>query len=150
MVVGLILALVAGALVGTQNIFNRHLNVHVSGWASTAFVLLTGSMASLVFGLIFAGKDLFDFSGMQPVYWLFGLVGIGVIYSIMSAMKKLGPTKAVIISVIAQLTSSLIFDAVGLLALPKTPISVLDITGLLLMFVGIFIFSYEKKTVLRD
>lgn len=149
MVVGLILALVAGALVGTQNIFNRHLNVHVSGWASTAFVLLTGSMASLVFGLIFAGKDLFDFSGMQPVYWLFGLVGIGVIYSIMSAMKKLGPTKAVIISVIAQLTSSLIFDAVGLLALPKTPISVLDITGLLLMFVGIFIFSYEKKTVLR-
>lgn len=147
MVVGLILALVAGALVGTQNIFNRHLNVHVSGWASTAFVLLTGSMASLVFGLIFASKDLFDFSGMQPVYWLFGLVGIGVIYSIMSAMKKLGPTKAVIISVIAQLTSSLVFDAVGLLALPKTPISLLDITGLLLMFVGIFIFSYEKKTV---
>ncbi len=147
MVVGLILALVAGALVGTQNIFNRHLNVHVSGWASTAFVLLTGSMVSLVFGLIFASKDLFDLSGMQPIYWLFGLVGIGVIYSIMSAMKKLGPTKAVIISVIAQLTSSLVFDAVGLLALPKTPISLLDITGLLLMFVGIFIFSYEKKTV---
>lgn len=82
---------------------------------------------------------------MQPVYWLFGLVGIGVIYCIMMGMKKLGPTQAVIISVIAQLTSSLVFDATGLLALPKTPISGLDIAGLLLMFVGIYIFNYEKK-----
>lgn len=63
MIVGLVLALCAGAFVGTQNIFNRHLNVRVSGWASTAFVLLTGSIAALVFGLIFEGMALFDFSG---------------------------------------------------------------------------------------
>lgn len=147
MVIGLILALCAGALIGAQNIFNRHLNVHVSSWASTTFVLLTGSAASLVFGLIFEGMGLFDFSGMQPEYWLFGLVGIGVIYCMMSGMKKLGPTKAVIISVIAQLTCSLIFDAVGLLALPQTSVSWMDIAGLLLMFVGIYIFSFEKKVI---
>lgn len=146
MVVGLILAVCAGALIGLQNIFNRHLNVHVSSWAATTFVLVTGSLASLVFGLIFEGAALFDFRGMHVEYWFFGLVGIGVIYCMMSGMKRLGPTKAVVISVIAQLTCSLIFDAVGLLALPQTRVSSLDIAGLLLMFVGIFIFSFERKT----
>lgn len=148
MLLGLILALCAGALIGVQNIFNRHLNIQVSGWASTAFVLLTGSIASLVFGLLFKGAELFDFSGMRPVFWFFGLVGIGVIFCMMSGMKRLGPTKAVIISIITQLTSSLIFDAVGLLALPVTKIEWMDVAGLILMFIGVYIFSYEKKAVM--
>lgn len=145
MVLGLLLAVCAGALIGLQNIFNRHLNVHVSGWAATAFVLLTGSLASLIFGLIFEGTALFHFNELPTAYFFFGLVGIGVIYCMLSGMKKLGPTKAVIISVIAQLTCSLVFDAVGLLALPQIDIQWTDVVGLLLMFVGIIIFSYEKK-----
>lgn len=145
MVFGLLLALIAGTFIGVQNIFNRHLNEHVSGWAATSFVLLTGSAASLVFGLLFDRAQLFDFSGMKFAYWFFGLVGIGVIFSMMSAMKKLGPTKAVIISVIAQLTCSLLFDAVGLLALPQMAITWRDLVGLCLMIGGIFVFSYEKK-----
>jgi transporter family-2 protein len=145
-VLGLLLALVAGAFIGLQNIFNRHLNVHVSGWAATSFVLLTGSFASLIFGLIFEGMNLFNFSGMQPSYWFFGLVGIGVIFCMMMGMKKLGPTKAVIISVIAQLSCSLFFDAIGFLSLPQVDLTWKDIVGLLLMFVGIYVFSFEKKT----
>ncbi|MER2190423.1 MAG: DMT family transporter [Solibacillus sp.] len=145
MFLGFILAICAGVLIGLQNIFNRHLNVHVSGWAATAFVLLTGSLASLIFGLIFEGTALFHLSELPLSYFFFGLVGIGVIYCMLSGMKKLGPTKAVIISVIAQLTCSLIFDAVGLLALPQVDIQWMDIAGLLLMFVGIYIFSYEKR-----
>ena len=145
MLVGLLLALIAGAFIGTQNIFNRHLNEHVSGWAATSFVLLTGSLAALIFGLMFEGTNLFDFNGMHPSYWLFGLVGIGVIYCMMTGMKKLGPTKAVIISVIAQLSFSLLFDAIGLLALPQVDLGWKDIVGLLFMFVGIYIFNFEKK-----
>lgn len=145
MIIGLVFAIFAGVLLGVQNIFNRHLNVHVSGWAATAFVLLTGSLASLIFGLIFEGTALFQIGGLPTAYFFFGFVGIGVVYSILSAMKKLGPTKAIIISVIAQLTCSVVFDAIGLLSLPQVAIQWQDIAGLLLMFVGIFIFSYEKK-----
>lgn len=147
MVLGFILAICAGALIGLQNIFNRHLNVHVSGWAATAFVLLTGALASLIFGLIFEGTAIFQLSELPVSYFFFGLVGIGVIYCMLKGMRKLGPTKAVIVSVIAQLTCSLIFDAVGLMALPQVDIQWLDIVGLLFMFIGIFIFSYEKKGV---
>lgn len=145
MILGIILAVAAGLLVGLQNIFNRHLNMKVSSWLATAFVLFTGSLASLILGLILTGTEVFDLSGMKPAYWFFGIVGVGLMFSMMTAMRKIGPTKAVVISVIAQLSFSLLFDMVGLLSLPVSPIRLVDIIGLLLMFFGIYIFSYEKK-----
>lgn len=151
MIIGIILAIAAGLLVGLQNIFNRHLNMKVNSWAATAFILFTGSLASLILGLLFSGTEVFDLSGMKLAYWFFGFVGIGLMFSMMTAMRKIGPTKAVVISVISQLSFSLIFDMVGLLSLPVSPIRLVDVIGLLLMFLGIYIFSYEKKVkVLKE
>lgn len=150
MIVGLLFALCAGIFVGLQGIFNRHVNVKVGSWAATTFVLLTGSLASLIVGLLVEGKDLFDFSHMKPYYWFFGLVGIGVIFCTMTAMKKIGPTKTIVISVIAQLTTSVVFDATGFLVLPKVELDWTHYSGLALMFIGIYIFNMEKKTIAKE
>jgi bacterial/archaeal transporter family-2 protein len=145
MLIGIIFALCAGAFVGVQGIFNRHLNEKVGSWAATAFVLFTGSAAALLVGLIFEGKALFDFDGMKAAYWFFGLVGIGVIFCTMTAMKKIGPTKTIVISVMAQLTASVVFDVTGLLVLPQISLQWTHVVGLLCMFVGIYIFTFERK-----
>ena len=146
MLVGILFALCAGAFVGVQGIFNRHLNEKVGSWAATAFVLFTGSFAALVVGLLFEGTALFQFDGMKPVYWLFGLVGIGVIFCTMTAMKKIGPTKTIVISVMAQLTASVIFDVTGLLVLPQVSLQWTHVAGLICMFIGIYIFTFERKS----
>lgn len=145
LIVGLLFALCAGLFVGVQGIFNRHVNMKVSSWAATAFILATGSAASLVFGFILDGTAIFNFEQMKPIYWLFGLVGIGVIFCTMTAMKKIGPTKTIVIGVIAQLTTSMIFDMTGFLVLPKMDIEWTHVVGLALMIVGITIFNHTKK-----
>lgn len=145
MIIGIVLALVAGAFVGLQNVFNRHLNVHVSSWFATTFVLITGSAASLVIGLVLEGMNIFNFSGMKTSFWFFGLVGIGVIYSIMQAMKRLSPTKAVLITIVSQLTFSLLFDITGFLTLPKVDLKWEDIVGVVLIIIGVVIFNMKKK-----
>ena len=145
MILGILLAIVAGAFIGLQNIFNRHLNEHVSSWFATTFVLLTGSIASLIIGLLLNGADIFDISGMKAGYWFFGLVGVGVIYSMITAMKRLGPTKTVLISIIAQLTFSLIFDVTGFLTLPKVDLKWEDIVGVVLIIIGVVVFNLRKK-----
>lgn len=145
MFLGILLALCAGAFVGVQGIFNRHVNVKVGSWASTTFILYTGAFAALLAGLIFEGTAIFQFEGMKTVYWFFGLVGIGVIFCTITAMKKIGATKTIVISVMAQLTSSIVFDATGLLVLPKVSLEWTHFVGLLCMFIGIYIFTYEKK-----
>lgn len=145
MILGLLFALCAGLFVGVQGIFNRHVNMKVSSWAATAFILATGSAASLLFGLLLEGTAIFNFSNMKMAYWFFGFVGIGVIFCTMTAMKKIGPTKTIVIGVIAQLTTSMIFDMTGFLVLPKMDIEWTHITGLTLMIIGITIFNYTKK-----
>ena len=147
MILGILLALCAGIFVGVQGIFNRHVNMHVGSWAATTFILMTGSVASFVVGFLIEGKAIFNFDGMKFAYWFFGLVGIGVIFCTITAMKKIGPTKTIVISVIAQLTASVIFDITGLLVLPKVALNWTHIVGLLFMFIGIYIFTYKKKTV---
>ncbi len=145
MILGVLLALVAGAFIGLQNIFNRHLNEHVSSWFATTFVLLTGSIAALVIGLLIEGANIFNVSGMKTSYWFFGLVGVGVIYSMITAMKRLGPTKTVLISIIAQLTFSLIFDVTGFLTLPQVDLKWEDILGVIFIIMGVIIFNVKKK-----
>lgn len=147
MILGVLLALVAGAFIGLQNVFNRHLNEHVSSWFATTFVLLTGSIAAFVIGLLLEGASIFDTSGMKTSYWFFGLVGVGVIYSMITAMKRLGPTKTVLISIIAQLTFSLIFDITGFLTLPQVDLKWQDIVGVVLIILGVLIFNLRKKVL---
>lgn len=145
MILGILLAVCAGVFVGVQGIFNRHVNQHVGSWAATSYILMTGSIASFVVGFCIEGKNIFDFSGMKASYWFFGLVGIGVIYCTITAMKKMGPTKTIVISVIAQLSASVIFDVSGLLILEPVALNWKHIVGLIFMFIGIYIFNYEKK-----
>jgi len=144
LILGVLLALVAGAFIGLQNIFNRHLNEKVSPWFATTFVLLTGSIAAFIIGLVLEGANIFNTSGMKTSFWFFGLVGVGVIYSMMQAMKKLGPMKAVLVSIIAQLTFSLIFDVTGFLTLPQVDLKWADILGVVLIIVGVVIFNMKK------
>ncbi|QCR32270.1 DMT family transporter [Lysinibacillus sp. SGAir0095] len=146
MILGIILALVAGAFIGLQNIFNRHLNEHVSSWFATTFVLLTGSIAAFLIGFLLQGTEIFDTSGLKPSYWFFGLVGVGVIYTMIQAMKRLGPTKTVLISIIAQLSFSLLFDITGFLSLPQVELKWEDIAGVVLIIIGVLIFNGRKRT----
>ena len=79
MIVGLLLALLAGSLVSLQNIFNTKVNEDTGSWATTTLVLGMGFLASLLMGIIFEGKDAFSFHNMQPWYWFSGLIGVGVV-----------------------------------------------------------------------
>lgn len=145
MILGILLALVAGAVLGLQNIFNRHLNEHVSSWFATTFVLLTGSIAAFIIGFLLQGTNVFDISGMKTSYWFFGLLGVGVIYTMIQAMKQLGPTKTVLISIIAQLAFSLAFDVTGFLSLPKVELKWEDIMGVILIIIGVLMFNVRKR-----
>jgi transporter family-2 protein len=66
MISGLLLALIAGSLVGLKNIFNRKVNERMGLWATTVLVLGLGFAASVTFGLIFEGKRMFPLQNMQP------------------------------------------------------------------------------------
>ena len=67
MILGLLFAIIAGALVALQNIFNSKVNERAGSWATTTLVLGLGFLASLTFGLLFEGGQLFHLAKYEAV-----------------------------------------------------------------------------------
>ncbi|AWB44595.1 hypothetical protein DCC85_10420 [Paenibacillus sp. CAA11] len=142
MIFGILFALLAGSLVGLQNIFNSRVNERVGSWPTTTLVLLLGFLASFVLGLIFEGKSLFHLEHMQPWFWFSGIVGVGVVVCMVNGMKRLGPTYTISIVMSSQLFFALLWDSLGWMGLEKVPFSFKQLAGVLVLISGILVFKF--------
>lgn len=145
MILGLFLAIIAGSLVGLQNIFNSKVNAHAGAWTTTALVLGLGFLASLTIGLFVEGKHLFDLQNMKTWYWFSGLIGIGVVTCLVRGIKMLGPTYAISISLTSQLAFGLLWDSMGWMGLDKVPFSINKLAGVLVIVGGILVFKLSDR-----
>ncbi len=141
MVSGLLSALVGGALVALQSIFNSKVNEHVNVWATTAWVLGLGALASLALGLFMEGASLFTLRAMQPWYWGSGILGIGVTIGMVQGIRRLGPSFAVSIVLASQLAFASFWDAMGWLGVAQTPLSPKRLLGVLVITAGVLVFK---------
>ncbi len=142
MILGLLFAILAGALVGLQNIFNSKVNERAGSWATTTLVLGLGSLASLTFGLLFEGGQLFNLQNMKLWYWFSGVLGVGVVVCLVQGIKLLGATYAIAIALTSQLVFALLGDTLGWLGLNKVPFTVNQLIGVLVIIGGIIIFKF--------
>ncbi|NQX71639.1 DMT family transporter [Paenibacillus alba] len=146
MIVGLVLALIAGSLVSLQNIFNSKVNERAGSWATTALVLGLGFVASLTLGFIFEGKQMFHLPHMQVWYWFSGMIGVGVVLSLVNGIRLLGPTVAVSIILTSQLIFALVWDSFGWLGLEKIDFTMKQLLGVLIIVGGIMVFKLGGKS----
>lgn len=151
MLAGLLFSIVAGALVGLQNIFNSKVNEHAGSWMTTTLVLGLGFGASLLLGIAFEGIGMFriDVSAMQTWYWFSGIIGVGVVTCVVQGVRRLGPTFAISIVLITQLVTAMIWDSMGWLGLEKVPFSWNQLIGVLILIGGILVFKLggsQKKS----
>lgn len=151
MILGFLFALIAGSLVGLQNIFNSKVNERVGSWTTTTLVLGLGFLASLTMGLLFEGKQLFSLANMEPWYWISGFIGVGVVTCLVRGIRLLGPTYAVSIAMTSQLAFALLLDSLGWLGIEKVPFTLNQLAGVLVIVAGIIVFklggSREKQQV---
>ncbi|UUZ86323.1 DMT family transporter [Paenibacillus sp. P26] len=141
MLSGLLLAVIAGSLVGLQNIFNSKVNERAGTWSTTVLVLGLGFLASLLLGLLFEGSSLLHFQPMQTWYGFSGLIGIGVVTCLVQGMKRLGPTYAVSIILTSQLGFAILWDSLGWLGLAKVPFTFTKLLGATIIVGGIVVFK---------
>ncbi|MFC7372295.1 DMT family transporter [Fictibacillus iocasae] len=141
MITGIVLSLIAGALVGLQNIFNSKVNEHAGSWATTVLVLGLGFSASFALGLIIEGTNLFVLDGMKTWFWFSGLIGVGVVTCITQGVRRLGPTYAISIALTSQLVFALLFDSIGAFGLEKVPFTFQQLIGVLIIIGGILVFK---------
>jgi bacterial/archaeal transporter family-2 protein len=148
MFLGLFFAVLAGLLVGLQNIFNAKVNEQAGTWSTTALVLGLGFLASMTLGLLFEGSGLFILENMKTWHWFSGLIGVGVVVCLVQGTRLLGPTYAIAIVLTSQLGFALLWDSLGWFGLEKIPFTFQQLVGVLVIAGGVFVFKFggSKET----
>ena len=100
----------------------------------------------MLFDLWFvAGRDpIGGILEVQPRYMLLGgAIGAGITWTVIKSMDQLGPAKAALLIVIAQLIVAYVIELLGLFGVDKTPFDWKRAGGLLIALIGIAIFQWK-------
>ena len=142
--VGFLIAILSGICMSVQGVFNTQVTKQSGMWVTNVFVQGT---AMLVCFLVWATFDKTSFSGLlkvEPKYMLLGgAIGAVITYTVVKSMESLGPAKAVMFIVIAQLIAAYLIELFGLFGVEKQPFEFRKAIGMAIAIIGIVIFKWK-------
>lgn len=142
--VGFLIALISGALMSVQGVFNTQVTKASSIWVASAFVQFTALLVCLGAWLLTDRSSLTQVFQVQPKYMLLGgAIGAFITYTVIKSMDALGPAKAVMLIVVAQLAVAYIIELFGMFGTEKQPWEWRKAIGMAIAIVGIVIFKWK-------
>lgn len=142
---GILVALISGALMSIQGVFNTEVTKQTSLWVSTGWVQLS-AFAVCVFAWLFTGRECIGaLWQVENKYTLLGgVIGAFITITVIQSMGNLGPAKAAMLIVISQLAVAYVIELLGLFGVEKEPFQWRKVFGMLIAVVGIIIFKWKK------
>ena len=140
---GVIAALVSGALMSMQGVFNTDVTKQTSIWVSASFVQFTALLVCVVAWLVCdrtSFRSLFEISDKYVL--LGGVIGAFITATVIWSMNGLGPAKAAMLIVISQLTVAWGIELAGIFGMEKQPFSMRKLLGLLIAAAGVITFEF--------
>ena len=142
--IGFFIALLSGALMSVQGVFNTQVTKTTGVWVSNGWVQLTAFAVCLAVWFA-TGRDSVAALGRgEPRYMLLGgVIGAGITWTVIKSIEALGPARSALLIVVAQLIVSYVIELFGMFGMEKEPIDWRKLGGLALAIVGIAIFQWE-------
>ena len=142
---GFLVALISGALMSIQGVFNTEMTKQTSLWVSTGWVRFSAFLVC-VLAWIFTGRDSIGaLWQVENKYTLLGgIIGAFITITVIQSMGSLGPAKAAMLIVISQLAVAYIIELFGLFGVEKVDFQWRKLIGMAVAIVGIVIFKWEK------
>lgn len=139
---GFLIALLSGALMSVQGVFNTQVTKSTGIWVSNGWVQLSAFALCVVVWLATGRESVSTLWEVRPHYMLLGgVIGAGITWTVIQSVSALGPTRSALLIVIAQLAVSYLIQLFGLFGMDQEPFSWKKAGGLLLAVAGIMIFQ---------
>ncbi len=142
--IGIFIALLSGALMSIQGVFNTEVTKGSSMWVSTSWVQFSALIVCLG-AWFFADRSSFmALFEIKPKYMLLGgVIGAFITYTVIKSMAALGPAKAVMLIVVCQLLVAYIIELFGMFGVDKQPFEWRRVLGMAICIGGIILFKWE-------
>ena len=123
---GFLIALLSGALMSVQGVFNAQVTKTTGIWESYGWVQLSALME------------------VQPRYMLLGgVIGAGITWTVIKSVDALGPARSALFIVVSQLAVAYLISLSGMFGTEKEPFSWRKLIGLLIAAGGIVLFQWK-------
>lgn len=138
---GIIIALISGALMSVQGVFNTQVTKSSSLWAANSWVQLTAFFVCLLAWFFTGRQNVMEMFHIENKYMLLGgVIGAFITLTVIKSMNSLGPAQAVMLIVISQIIIAYLIEVFGLFGVGKVGFEWRKVIGALISIVGIFIF----------
>lgn len=141
---GFLIALLSGALMSIQGVFNTQVTKTTGVWVSNGWVQITAFLVCAA-AWLFTGRDsVTALAKVEPKYMLLGgVIGAGITWTVIKSIAALGPARSALLIVIAQLAVAYIIQLLGLFGMDREPFEWRKLGGLILAVIGIAVFQWE-------
>lgn len=142
--IGFLIALISGALMSIQGVFNTEVTKNSSMWVANGFVQITAFAVCFGAWMLFDRTNVSTLLEVKPKYMLLGgVIGAFITLTVIKSMDMLGPAKAVMIIVISQLIVAYLIELFGLFGVDKQPFEWKKMIGMAVAIAGIILFKWE-------
>ncbi|MBQ2405286.1 MAG: DMT family transporter [Lachnospiraceae bacterium] len=142
--IGFFIALLSGALMSIQGVFNTKLTEGSSMWTANAYVQLSAFFVCIIAWLFCDRTSFKEIILIQPKYVLLGgVMGAFITLTVIKSMDSLGPAKAVMLIVISQIIVAYIIELFGMFGVEKQPFSWRKVIGAIVAIIGVVVFKWK-------
>jgi bacterial/archaeal transporter family-2 protein len=140
-----VLTAAVGGLIALQAPINSHLGRSVGTFQAAFVSFAIGTLLLAVIAALAKGGlgQVGEARGLQW-YWLTGgVLGAAYVTTVLVTVRSLGAGPVVAATIAGQLSASLVVDQLGLLGVPKDPITAGKVIGVVLLAAGVYLIVRE-------
>ena len=142
--IGFFIALISGAMMSIQGVFNTQVTKTTGVWVSNGWVQITAFTVCLAAWFFTGRESIGALWQVENKYTLLGgVIGAFITVTVIQSMSSLGPAKAALLIVIAQLAVAYLIELFGLFGTQQQPFLWRKLLGLAVAVAGIVIFKWE-------
>ena len=139
---GILIALLSGALMSIQGVFNTEVTRQSSIWVSAGWVQLTAFVTCLVMWLLTGRPEVQGIWQVRPWYMLSGgVIGALITWTVIRSVESLGPARSALLIVASQIAVAYGIEVFGLFGVEKSGWEWKKAIGALTAVIGIIIFQ---------
>lgn len=138
---GILTALLSGALMSVQGVFNTEVTRQTGVWVSAGWVQLTAFVTCAAAWLLSGRQSVGALLSVEPKYMLAGgILGAFITYTVIRSMESLGPARAALLIVVSQILVAYGIELFGLFGVEKAAFAWRKALGAAVAIAGIIIF----------
>ena len=142
---GVLVALLSGALMSIQGVFNTQVTKQTSLWVSTGWVQFSAFLVCILAWLFTGRQSIGPLWQIENRYTLLGgVIGAFITITVIQSMGTLGPARAAMLIVISQLVIAWVIELFGMFGMEKQPFEWRKLLGMAVAIAGIILFKWEK------